>query len=144
MDSKYKSILQFEKYIVKEIYYQANESYVIPSDNSISLDFDFDAQVYFSKDNTKMEVELQTYIFKEAAKKNYPFEMSVNVKGFFKIEKGDVALQNFQANAIVILFPFARAIISTYTANANIAPVILPPMNINAYLKEKDHDMESK
>ncbi len=137
MDHKYKSVLKFEKYIVKEICYRANESYTACADG-ISLDFDFDAQSQFSEDNKKMEVELQTDIFSGAVQKNYPFEMSVCIKGFFCIEIGDEKLQNFEANAIAILFPYMRAIVSTYTANANIVPVILPPMNINAYLKRKN------
>lgn len=60
----------------------------------------------------------------------------------FYIEIGDEKLQNFETNAIAILFPYMRAIISTYTANANLAPVILPPMNINAYLKRKNRKGE--
>ncbi len=138
MEHKYKSVLQFEKYIVKEIHYQANESY-ITCDDGISLDFDFDAQSYFSEDNKKMEVELRADVFKKAVQKNYPFEMSVSIKGFFCIETGNKELDNFESNAIAILFPFIRAIISTYTANANIVPVILPPMNINAYLRDKNN-----
>ena len=59
------------------------------------------------------------------------------------MEKGDAKIRDFEANAIAILFPYMRAIISTYTANANVAPVIIPPMNINAYLKEK-HRGENK
>lgn len=137
MEHKYKSVLQFKKYIVKEIYYQANESY-IACDGDIPLDFDFDAQSYFSEDNKKMEIELRADVFNNSIQKNYPFEMSVSIKGFFCIETGDEELRNFEANAIAILFPFIRAIVSTYTANANIVPVILPPMNINAYLKEKN------
>lgn len=137
MEHKYKSVLQFEKYIVKEIYYRANESY-IAHNKGISLDFDFDAQSNFSEDSKKMEVELRANVFHNAVQKNYPFEMSVSIKGFFSIETGDRELHSFESNAIAILFPFIRAIVSTYTANANIVPVILPPMNINAYLKEKN------
>lgn len=138
MEHKYKSVLQFEKYIVKEIRYQANESY-ITCDDGISLDFDFDAASNFSENNKKMEVELRADVFKNAFQKNYPFEMSVCIKGFFCIETGNKELDNFESNAIAILFPFIRAIISTYTANANIVPVILPPMNINAYLRDKNN-----
>ena len=52
-------------------------------------------------------------------------------------EMGDAKIKDFEANAIAILFPYIRAIISTYTANANVAPVIIPPMNINVYLRKK-------
>lgn len=137
MEHKHKSVLQFEKYIVKEIYYRVNESHSA-CDEGIPLDFDFDAQSYFSEDNRKMEVELRADVFKDAVQKNYPFEMSVSIKGFFCIETEDREVYSFEANAIAILFPYIRAIVSTYTANANVMPVILPPMNINAYLREKN------
>ena len=80
-EHKYKSVLQFEKYIVREIHYLANESYTA-CDDSISVDFDFDTQSYFSEDNKRMEVELCAYIFNNAEKKNYPFEICEN-KRFF-------------------------------------------------------------
>ena len=64
--------------------------------------------------------------------------MSVKIKGFFCLETEDQRIQDSETNAVAILFPFIRAIVSTYTVNANIAPVILPPMNINAYLREKN------
>lgn len=138
MEHKYKSVLQFEKYIVKEISYKTNEAYSADNDD-ISLDFDFDTHTCFSDDNQKMEVELSTYIFRNAAEHSYPFEMAVTIKGFFSMKTENEKIESFEANAIAILFPFIRAIVSTYTANANVAPVILPPMNINAYLKRKKH-----
>lgn len=135
MTNKYRSVLHFEKYIVKEISYRTNESYT--KHNDISLDFDFDAHMQLCENNKKMEVELSADIFKNSLEKNYPFEMSVSIKGFFYIEMGNGEIQTFEANAIAILFPYVRAIVSTFTANANVAPVILPPMNINEYLKKK-------
>ena len=46
--------------------------------------------------------------------------------------------------AIAILFPYLRAIVSTYTANANVVPVILPAMNINAYMRKKYQNGEKQ
>lgn len=142
MEHKNTSFLKFRKYIVKEIHYRTNEAYK-PDNEGVSLDFDFDTRSYFSEDNQEMEVELSTDIFKNAEEKNYPFEMSASIKGFFYMEKGDAKIKDFEANAIAILFPYIRAIISTYTANANVAPVIIPPMNINAFLRKK-YSEESK
>ena len=46
-------------------------------------------------------------------------------------------IKKFESNAIAIMFPYLRAIISTYTVNANVAPVLLPAMNINEYFRKK-------
>ena len=56
MTHQYRSVLHFEKYIVKDITYKTNEAYT--EHNEISLDFDFDAHIQLSEDNQEMEVEL--------------------------------------------------------------------------------------
>ncbi|WP_083599506.1 protein-export chaperone SecB [Caloranaerobacter azorensis] len=37
-----------------------------------------------------------------------------------------------------MLFPYLRSLITTITANAGVKPIILPPININALLEEKE------
>lgn len=143
MEHQNRSVLKFNRYIVKEIKYRANEAFTAP-DKKFPIEFDFDAFTYISDDNQAMEVELNVDIFKDAEKKNYPFEMSVCIKGFFSMEMVGDSIQDFKANAIAILFPYIRAIISTYTANANVEPIILPPMNINAYLRKKQNKGEQQ
>lgn len=142
MTHQYRSVLHFEKYIVKDITYKTNEAYT--EHNEVSLDFDFDAHIQLSEDNQEMEVELGVSIFKDSIEKNYPFEMAVNVKGFFYLEIGNERIDTFEANAIAILFPYVRAIVSTFTANANVAPVILPPMNLYNYLKNKHNKKKNQ
>lgn len=84
-----------------------------------------------------MEIELKVHIFKDALHNNYPFEMTLCIKVFFDIQTSDIDIKIFEKNAVAILFPYLRALVSTYTANANVAPVILPTMNINSYLETK-------
>jgi preprotein translocase subunit SecB len=132
-----RSVLRFEKYIVKEISYLTNEMF--KDTEEIELDFDFDEYMSLNAKENKIEIELSADIFKDSIKKNYPFEMKVTIKGYFSIdaEETDKEVQMFEQNAIAILFPYLRAIVSTYTANANVVPVILPAMNINAYMRRK-------
>jgi len=58
--------------------------------------------------------------------------LSVEVWGFFEVieEAIDKVRQFAEINSVAILFPYVRALISTITANANIPPVILPPINV--------------
>lgn len=37
-------------------------------------------------------------------------------------------------NTVAILFPYIRALVSNYTANANVPPLILPPINVSKIL----------
>lgn len=136
MNNEIKSVLIFDKYIVKDVRFDTNVNFI--DDRTIDLDFDFDADVKYQDDRTKLEVELKATIFRDAVNNNYPFEMSVSLIGYYEIEQnGDGGNTNFESNAIAILFPYMRAIVSTFSANSNVKPVILPPMNINAFLKKK-------
>lgn len=132
--SESRSILRFDKYIVKKVVYQANENCVNESDE-IELPFEFETKTEI--DNEQMEIELGAIIFKNADENDYPFEMEVILKGYFSVENAKNDIRFFEKNAIAIMFPYLRAIVSTYTANANVAPVLLPAMNINEYLRKK-------
>ena len=136
-----KSALIFEKYVVKYINYSINEHF--QKEQNLHLDFDFESDVYISEDKNSMTVELKAYIFKKPVDRNYPFEMTVCIKGFFRLEEAEEKVDMFKRNATAILFPYLRAIVSTYTANANILPVILPPVNINAFFDKKDNNFNN-
>ncbi len=129
-----KSILKFEKYVVDTIFYKVNNNYKVKQ-KEIELPFSFDTEKKIN--DNKMEIQLGVNIFKDAEKNNYPFEMNVILKGYFSLEESSYNIQNFEKNAIAILFPYLRAIVSTYTANANITTVMLPAMNINKYFEKK-------
>ena len=66
----------------------------------------------------------------------YPFEMSVEIEGYFKgnLEDKDQDIAQYSKNAVAILFPYVRALVSTFTANANVTPLILPTVNVNKLL----------
>ena len=84
-----------------------------------------------------MKITLIVDIFKDALKNNYPFEMEVSVTGFFEISD-NTGKFNFEPNAIAILYPYVRAIVSNYTINANIGAVVLPAINVNEMLKQEE------
>ena len=141
--SSNRSVLRFDKYIVKSISFQANEKCYC-MDDQVELDFDFD--IRSSIEENKLIIELSSIIFPNAVTQNYPFEMEVVLKGFFSIDSAysNVDISFFKTNAVAILFPYLRAIVSSYTANANIAPVILPAMNINEYIRKKYQNVKKQ
>ncbi|RKI41092.1 hypothetical protein D7V86_13910 [bacterium D16-51] len=137
MNEEIKSILRFENYIVKDIHFKYNMEY--DQDMAIDIKFDMDAEYRIDECKGNMDVILKAYVFKEDNVKQYPFSMDIEVLGIFSIT-GSLKenVERFKPNAVAILFPYVRALISTYTANANVAPLILPPININRLLKSKD------
>lgn len=129
---KYKSKLIFKKYIVDEVNFNYNDRFV---DKSVTIDFDIDKEVTYISEK-EMQVRLIVDLFKNV-EKEYPFKMKVAIRGFFEIENNDENI-NFEPNAIAILYPYIRSIVSTYTSTANVMPLILPVINVNKMLQDKE------
>lgn len=129
---KFKSKLIFKKYIVDEINFKYNEKFI---DKPVNLDFDIDKEVEYISEK-EMQIRLIVHLFKDT-EKDYPFKMKVAIKGFFEIENNNENI-NFEPNAIAILYPYIRSIVSTYTSNANVMPLILPVINVNKMLQDKE------
>ncbi|MBV4432701.1 protein-export chaperone SecB [Clostridium tyrobutyricum] len=132
-----KSDLIFQNYEVEKIEFYNNLNF--DSKNNINIDFDIDSNINFSDDNSGFLLRLSVKVFKDAIKNNYPFSMNLSVIGMFKLDTSNKEkISTFaEVNGVAILFPYVRAIISTYTANANVPPLILPPVNVINYLKSK-------
>ncbi|MBQ7431313.1 MAG: protein-export chaperone SecB [Butyrivibrio sp.] len=130
------SVLKYKSYVVEKIEFLNNDNF-LAQDEGIELKFDFDADFDMDERSNDMAVILQCHIFENAEANNYPFEMNVVLKGFFEIEGSHNNIDRFKSNALAILFPYLRALISSFTANANVAPIILPAININAFLDSK-------
>ena len=131
--SEYKSVLQFNGYIVNEINFKLNELF---QKNVESLETEIQIKPIINTKGNEMQIKLITEVFKNAEEKNYPFEINVTITGFFVSE--DENPEKYKANAIAILYPYIRSIISTYTANANINAFILPTINVNKLIEEQN------
>lgn len=129
---KLKSSLIFEKYVVNTVNFARNKNCDI--DQKTNIQFSITKNVV--KTENKMEVTLITKVFENAEKNNYPFEMEVQLTGYFTIENESEI--DFEPNAIAILYPYIRAIVSTYTASANVNPLILPPINVNNLFRKEN------
>ena len=124
-----KSELKFMNYIVDSVEFKNNVNF---EGDETSLDFK--PSVEFDIEENELLVFLTIDVFHNAEQNNYPFEISVRVVGYFKLFNTE-NVEKYKANAVAVLFPYVRAIISTYTAAANVNPLILPTVNINKILE---------
>lgn len=133
----FKSDLTFEDYTVEKIEFYNNLNF--NSKEDIKIDLDIDSSVTFSDDNRSFLLKLTVELFKDAVKNNYPFSMNLSIIGMFRLDTDNKEKINTfaEVNGVAILFPYIRSIVSTYTANANVPPLILPPINVINYLKNK-------
>ena len=130
-----KSSLKFKNYVVDSIDFKSNLDY---SGTETELDFDIDSEFKFEEDTFILRLEIS--IFKDAKQNNYPFSMRVSLLGLFEFDS-DLNIETrtvfAEQNAISILFPYLRAMISVYSSNANIGTILLPPINVVKYLENK-------
>lgn len=132
---KLESVLRFDKYIVDEVVFKSNPDFN-PTDDKLKINFSIKKNVEH-KNNGEMIVSLQVNIFEKANEKNYPFEMMVQLRGFFTMSDSTI---NLDSNAIAILYPYIRSIVSVYTSSINVPPLILPVINVNALIEQLENE----
>lgn len=135
MANEIKSKLAFINYRVKEVILKQNDNFKNPGE---PIDIVFNLNHETIKNENEMKIILKVEVFKDAEEKNYPFYMSVTLEGNFETEGDDI--ERFEINGIALLYPYVRAIISTYTANSNMPTLILPPINVGNYYKSKKQE----
>ncbi len=130
------SSLKFEGYVVEKVEFKRNQN-LDETVKEWDLTFDIKNKTKINKEKNKMKINLNVEVFKDTEKA--PFKMEAEIAGIFSVD-GNENILNFEANAIAIMYPYLRAIVSTYTASANVSPVILPAINVNAMLKRKKEE----
>ena len=102
------SSLRFINYVVNDVKFKSNR---IQDDKKIwKLTFDITNSTKINREKNKMEIILKVNVFKN--QKEVPFNMEVEMSGFFELE-GEDDIARYEANAIAIMDPYLRAIVST-------------------------------
>lgn len=137
MNGKIESVVRFEQYIVRKVEFEYN-FLCEESDEGIDIDFDIDADFKINNEKNEMLTILKLNIFDNPIENNYPFTMSMELLGVFSMSASiEENIEMYKENTLAILFPYARALVSSYTANANVTPLILPAININKFMNYK-------
>ena len=128
------SDLQLLKYKVSRIEFNITDSWNLKKDRTLHQSIE--VKTNFS-DTDKHIVEVSLKISIKTTSGSITFEMEI--KGEFQRSENisdDLFHVLANQNAPAILFPFARSIITSYTALANIPPIILPTVNFAIEKKE--------
>lgn len=132
---KYESSLKFEKYSVNEVHFIKNCDFQL-TDSKIDLDWRIKKNTEIN--DNKMKITLDMIIFNNSKENNYPFEIKVSITGYFYVE-GEKP-KSLEKNAIAILYPYIRSLISTYTSNSNTITLTLPIINVNKLIEEQEKE----
>lgn len=134
---KYESVLKFEKYIINEVNFKGNKDFK-QTEERTPVDLKIKRNTQIDDKDKKMEINLKVDIFDNAKENNYPFEIKVDLTGYFYIEEGEP--KSLEKNAIAILYPYIRSLISTYTVNSSDFPLMLPAINVNKLIEDQKED----
>lgn len=135
-----KKFLTFKNYFVDFVHFETNINFS-KDESKFKIDFDVEREINDFDEDGWYAVSLIIKIFEDAISNNFPFSMNVKITGVFQLLVDDRDL--LEQNAIAILFPYARALVSNYTANANVEPLILPPINVVAMLQKKENSQNN-
>src|SRR5690625_2455599 len=137
MGKSINSGLRFIDYRVNDIDYRINQHF---EEKNVSVKFNFSRNVeYLDDEDNTMLVSLIISVFEDAEENNYPFSLKINMTGIFELDDiHESERESFaEVNAVAILFPYIRSLISTITANVNVPSLILPPINVVNLIKEE-------
>lgn len=119
---------------VVKISYESNENYVFKDE--LVLELNNNIQVNRSSDKEKHEsiVALNVGIFTSKDISSVPFQINVEMEGYFKwddtLELTPEILDNMlKQNAPAILYSYIRPIITLITVEGNMPPLVIPVMN---------------
>ncbi|NSM92016.1 protein-export chaperone SecB [Enterococcus faecalis] len=135
--------IAFKEYYLDKITYKENENYNQESDNPLKISTNFNSDILFSKDNVLVSIEAELGDFDD---EDCPFKLEVSLNGYFKytVDKDDSKdveqlKQLVTQNALAILYPYLRNVVSDVTLKSNRFPAyILPVMNIAELMKKND------
>lgn len=133
------SVIKLIGYTTKQIDFKINDEFLNNENEKLEIDLDF--QIEEKIINNNLELTLTAILFDNYKNENKPFTLKLSILGKFVFEddvNDDIKKKVTYTNAVAILYPYLRMLISNITCNSGITPIILPVMNISKYLKDKD------
>ncbi|WP_203652176.1 protein-export chaperone SecB [Secundilactobacillus yichangensis] len=135
------TILEFEGYQVDNMQYQRNKNYKVISKSEIKLNPKI--QVKNSINDNHIEVTLSVSVG-SIEDSNVPFDLKCTLTGFF-IYHPETDTDNIgpdtlvRNNAVAILYPYIRMVVSTLTMTSNEYPsYIMPTVNVGEVIAKQN------
>lgn len=138
-----KSSFKFKDYTVDKISLEKNPKFTEEFQDEIkeiSEIMDFDCVIKEIKEFEKYV----TLVVNIGNTDKLPYKLHLELTGNFEYSLGEQHLEPdeieklFKRNAVTILFPYVRALVSSYTSISNVSPLMIPAINIIKLLEEKE------
>lgn len=131
MSEEVESYLVFDGYSVSEMDFRRNFNF--DDDEEIELRFDFGGTADISEGKDRAWIQITCKIFEEEfSNGEAPFYLKIGLVGRFElnVKEEDLDISSFQMNALAILLPHLRSIVTSFTSQAGMPPIILPAINV--------------
>jgi preprotein translocase subunit SecB len=136
MSDKIVSSLRFNNFSIDNMDFKRNYGFQ-PAVEEISLEFGLNAQALISEEQDEAVIILTCKIFEEEFKhETAPFYLELSMRGYFDCQGVDI--DSFKFNGMAILLPYLRSVITSFTSQSGISPVILPPINVYKVFGEEN------
>ena len=136
MTKNINSSMQFKDFRITEFLYVCPSEYEPARDdhNAVNITFRFEKTTVQASD-TQFTVELRCFAWIDGSSYDEAsYKIKVSLCGLFEaVPQFDI---RWERNAVAILFPYIRAIISSVTGQSGRDPIILPTVNISAMFDE--------
>lgn len=131
LNEKTESVVKLNRMYFNEISFWRSDVDIPSTD----LKINFSKSYCFNDSHDCCDVSLRCKLHD---KDNEIIKIEANIIGSFSCDECDETLRNtlLQKNTLAILFPYIRSQISLVTAQPGMAPIVLPPMNIEAVFAE--------
>lgn len=135
------SPLKFNDYIVDKIDISVSTEFLNEEKSDVSIKPNFFAEIIRNNDDKAMVV---LSFDLENGSNNLPFEIHTSIVGLFELSSNEYTEEMYisllKNNAVAILFPYLRSLISDLTMKLNVSnTLVLPSMNIVELLKNNDN-----
>lgn len=128
MNEKNKAVIQFIGYRVTDISYKCNAAFQLPQ-GEISYKFNFNKNnIKISPNEIQENVRVNVFYSEDEDIDTAPYRLTVEIAGRFSCESEWQS--QWETNAIAIMFPYLRSIVSIITSNSGREPIILPTINL--------------
>lgn len=140
------SILECKLQLI-DLYFSKFDFVQERENNSENTEYTTSLNINYSinqNDNSRIKIVIDTNI------KTKEENICVNLQtvGIFDIDKSDMELEMYEqiikGNTVAIMFPYIRSQISLITTQPGIAPIMIPPININALIESTPLETEEQ
>lgn len=124
---------------IVDLYHEKFEFYQSRLEQRMKLTPTFNVN-YSENSNNRNQIKVQIDTCIKDSEGNY--RLTLSTIGIFELDKEgvaeDIAQSILKKNTTSIMFPYIRSQISLLTTQPGIQPILIPPINVNALVKDEN------